>query len=168
MLTKPEMAEPVPAKRPEPKAITKPEIRKETPQLHSRTPTQGPEVREGTSHVETGQTKPIPFGGLATGGQGPGAARTDTGDFCCPEYLTTIQRTVYANWRPNQGQPGMNTVRFVILRDGTITGIAIDKSAGQFLDLASQRVLQQAQHLPPLPAPYHGDRLTVILDFTYK
>jgi outer membrane biosynthesis protein TonB len=168
MLTRPEMVEPVPAKRPEPKSVTTPEPRKETPQLHSRTPTQGPEVRQGTARTETGQTTPIPFGGLATGGNGVGGVRTDTSDFCCPDYLTTMQRLVYANWRPNQGTPGKNSFRFVVQRDGTITDIKADQSAGAFLDLASQRALEQTRRLPPLPAPYRGDRLTVILDFTYR
>jgi outer membrane biosynthesis protein TonB len=168
MLTRPEMVEPLPAKRPEPKTTTKPDSKPETPQLHSRTPTQGPEVRQGTARTETGQTTAIPFGGLATGGNGLGGVRTDTADFCCPDYLTTMQRLVYANWRPNQGTAGKNSFKFVVQRDGTITEIQVDQSAGAFLDLASQRALEQTRQLPPLPAAYRGDRLTVILDFTYR
>jgi outer membrane biosynthesis protein TonB len=167
-LTKPEMVEPVAVKKPEPKPVTKPEPQKIEPQLHSRTPTQGAEVRQGSARVDTGQTAPIPFGGLATGGAGMGAARTELGDFCCPEYLQTMQRLIYANWKPNQGQLGANVAKFVVRRDGTITDITIDTSAGPFLDLASQRALQQTQRLPPLPAAYPGDRLTVLLDFKYR
>jgi outer membrane biosynthesis protein TonB len=166
MLTKPEMVEPIKPPR-ETKAITKNEPKKETPQLHGRTPTQGTEVREGTARRDTGQTTAIPFGGIATGGNFGNAARTDVGDFCCPEYLTIMQQRIYANWRPNQGQPGMNTMKFVVLRDGRITNVSVEKSGGPFLDLASTRVLEQAQ-MPPLPAAYRGDRLTVYLDFRYK
>jgi outer membrane biosynthesis protein TonB len=165
MLTKPEMVEPVKPPR-ETKAITKNEPKKE-PQLHGRTPTQGTEVRQGTARVDTGQTTAIPFGGLATGGNLGNAARTDVGDFCCPEYLAIMKQRVYANWRPNQGQAGFNTMKFVVLRDGRITDVTVDKSGGPFLDLASKRVLEQAQ-MPPLPAAYRGDRLTVYLDFQYK
>jgi hypothetical protein len=167
-LTKPDMVEPIAVKKPETKPLTKPDPKKDVPQLHSRTPTQGAEVRPGSARVETGQTAPIPFGGLATGGGGMGSARTDFSDFCCPEYLTTMQRMIYANWRPNQGQTGMNVAKFVVQRDGAIVEIAIDQPANPYLDLASRRALEQTQRLPPLPAQYRGDRLTVYLDFKYK
>jgi len=167
-LTKPDMVEPVLAKKPEPKAIVKPEPKKTEPQLHSRTPTQGAEVKQGTSRVENHQTAAIPFGGLATGGSGMNAARTDFGDFCCPEYLQTMQRLIYSNWKPNQGQTGVNTLKFVVRRDGTITDVTVEKPMNAFLDLASQRALDQTQRLPPLPAAYTGDRLTVHLDFSYR
>jgi TonB family protein len=168
-LAKPDMVEPVPAKRPEPKTAAKPEPPKKIePQLHSRTPTQGAEVKAGTARVQTNQTAAIPFGGLATGGSGMNAARTDVGDFCCPEYLQTMQRLIYGNWKPNQGQPGTNTLKFTVLRDGSITDVAVDKPINAFLDLASQRAVQQTQRLPPLPAAYRGDRLTVYLDFNYR
>src|SRR5215216_2357825 len=97
-VTKPEMVEPVKAAKPEPKSVAKPEPKKEEPQLHGRTPTQGAEVKQGTSRVQNSQTAAIPFGGLATGGGGMGSARTELGDFCCPEYLQTMQRLIYANW----------------------------------------------------------------------
>src|SRR5258707_683398 len=83
-----------------------------------------------------------------------GAARTDASNFCCPEYLTTMQRLVYANWKPNQGQAGTNVVKFVVHRDGGISDITVETGAGQFLDLASQRALEQTQRLPPLPQAY--------------
>src|SRR4030095_6228239 len=81
---KPDMVEPVPSKKPEPKTAAKPEPKKTEPQLHGRTPTQGAEVKQGSARVQTGQTAAVPFGGLATGGGPVGGAYTDTGDFCCP------------------------------------------------------------------------------------
>lgn len=167
-LAKPEMVEPVPAKKPEPARTAKPEPKKIEPQLHSRTPTQGTQVKQGDARVQTNQTAAIPFGGLATGGNGMNAARTDFADFCCPEYLQMMQRQIYANWKANQGQVGTNTLKFTVRRDGTITDITVDKPSNPFLDLASHRALEQTQRLPPLPAPYRGDRLTVYLDFTYR
>jgi TonB family protein len=167
-LAKPEMVEPVPTKKPEPKPIAKPEPPKTQPQLNGRTPTQGAEVRKGAARVETGQTAAIPFGGLATGGGPVGGAYTDYADFCCPEYLATMTRQVYGNWQQRQGQPGTNRVKFTIQRDGTISDIAIEASAGSFLDLASRRALEQTQRLPPLPAAYTQPRLIVHLEFQYK
>jgi TonB family protein len=167
-LTKPEMIEPVKNARREPRAVPKDEPRKTEPQLHSRTPTQGAEVRQGTARVDTGQTKAIPFGGLATGGGPAGGAYTDYADFCCPEYLQTMTRLIYGNWNQRQGQPGSNKIKFTIQRDGSITDINVEQSAGPFLDLASRRALEQTRRLPPLPAAFTPPRLTVHLQFDYK
>jgi outer membrane biosynthesis protein TonB len=166
-IAKPEMIEPVAAKKPEPKTPAKPEPKKEEPQLHGRTPTQGAEVRQGTARTETGQTAAVQFGGLATGGVGDGA-RTEFGDFCCPEYLVTIQRLIYANTNHQQGQAGTIVMKFVIQRDGTITDVTAPQEGNQFLELASRRALAQTQKLPPLPSQYSGSRLTVLIDFKYR
>ena len=167
MVTKPEMVEPVKTAKAEPKAIPKDEPRKTEPQLQGRTPTQGAQTRQGTARVETGQTSAIPFGGLATGGGPIGGAYTDYADFCCPEYLQTMTRMIYGNWQQKQAQPGTNKVKFTIQRDGTITDIVVEQSAGPFLDLASRRALEQTQRLPPLPAAFTPPRLTVHLSFEY-
>jgi len=167
-LAKPDMVEPIKAAKPEPKTVAKPEPKKEVPQLHGRTPTQGAEVRAGTARVQTGQTAAIPFGGLATGGGGTPGAYTDFADFCCPEYIQVMKQQIYANWRVRQGQDGVNKMKFVVRRDGLIIDITVEKSAGQFLDLASMRALQQTKQLPPLPAAFPLDRLTVHLDFEYQ
>jgi TonB family protein len=166
-LTKPEMVEAVKAAKPEPKAVPKTEPRKTEPQLHGRTPTQGAEVRQGTARVETGQTAPIQFGGLATGGGGSGA-RTDVSNFCCPEYLAIVQRTILNNTNAQQGQAGTMTMKFVIRRDGTITDISVADGNNQYLELAARRGLEKTQRLPPLPAPYQGDRLTVLIDMRFR
>ena len=165
---RPEMVESVATKKPEPKTPPKPEPAKPEPQLRGRTPTQGAEVRPGMARVETNQAAAIPFGGLATGGGPVGGAYTDFADFCCPEYLVTMQRAIYGNWQQKQGQAGVTKVKFVIQCDGSITDIAIEQSAGPFLDLASQRALEQTRRLPPLPAPFTNPRLTVHLEFQYK
>ena len=164
---RPEMVESI-AKKPEPTTPPKPEPKKPEPQLRGRTPTQGAEVRPGMARVETGQTAAIPFGGLASSGGPVPGAYTDFADFCCPEYLATMQRAIYGNWQQKQGQAGVTKVKFVIQRDGSITDIAIEQSAGPFLDLASQRALEQTRRLPPLPAPFTNPRLTVHLEFQYK
>jgi len=166
-LTKPEMVEPLKTAKPEPKAIPKNEPKKTEPQLHGRTPTQGAEVRQGTARVDTGQTAPIPFGGLATGGGGAGA-RTDVSNFCCPEYLAIVQRTILANTNSEQGQAGTMTMKFVIRRDGVITDISVAEGNNQYLELAARRGLEKTQRLPPLPAPYQGDRLTVLIDMRFR
>jgi outer membrane biosynthesis protein TonB len=166
-LTKPELVESVKTAKPEPKAVVKNEPKKTENQLHGRTPTQGAEVRPGTARVDTGQTAPIPFGGLATGGGG-NAARTDVSNFCCPEYLAIVQRTIVNNTNAQQGQAGTMTMKFVIHRDGTISDISAVDGNNQFLELAARRGLEKTQRLPPLPAPYPGDRLTVLIDLRFR
>lgn len=167
-LTKPEMVEPLKAVKSLPKPPAKPAREKTEPQLHGRTPTRGAEVKEGTARAETGgsQTK---FGGLATGGGGGGAAYTDIQNFCCPEYLLTVSRLIQTNWRANQGQDGSNQLKFTINRDGTITDVAVEQSSvSQLLDMASQRAVITTRQLPPLPAQFTGDHLTVHLVFQYR
>ena len=167
-LARPEMVEPLKTAKPQPKAPAKTAPEKTEAQLHGRTPTRGAEVKEGSARVETGgsQTK---FGGLATGGGGGGAAYTDIQNFCCPEYLLTMSRLIQANWRSNQGQDGTNQVKFTINRDGTIRDVAVEQSTvSQLLDLASQRAVITTRQLPPLPAQFTGDHLTVHLVFQYR
>ena len=166
-LPKPEMVEALKTAKPAPKTPAKPEPKKDVPQLHSRTPTQGPEVKQGGARVET-HGAAIPFGGLATGGGGIGNATTDYADFCCPEYLQVMTRLIYGNWQAKQGVDGSNQVKFTIKRDGTIADVQIEQGANQYLNLASQRALAQTRQLPPLPAAFNGNQLTVHLVFQYQ
>lgn len=163
---KPEMVEPVKTAKPAPKAAAKPEPKKEEP-ARSRTPSQGAEVKPGDARADT-KGAAIPFGGLATGGGGMNNAYTDFGDFCCPEYLTTMTRLIYGNWQAKQGVEGSNVVRFVVKRDGTISDVTVEQGANQFLNMASQRALALTKQLPPLPAAFTGNQLTVHLAFQYR
>jgi protein TonB len=166
-LPKPEMVEPIKAVKPAPKAPATPEPKKDVPQLHGSRPTQGAEVKAGSAKVETAGA--IPFGGgLATGGAGLPGAYTDYADFCCPEYLKTMSALIYGNWQQKQGQDGSNVVTFAVRRDGTITSVVIEQGTNQFLNLASQRALAVTKQLPPLPAAFTPDHLTVHLVFQYK
>ena len=166
-LAKPEMVEPIKAAKAAPKAAAKPEPKKDEPQLRGSRPTQGAEVKAGSAKVDTQGA--IPFGGgLATGGAGLPGAYTDYADFCCPEYLTTMSTLIYGNWQQNQGQAGSNVLTFTVRRDGTIIDIKVDQGTNQFLTLASQRALLVTKQLPPLPAAFKPDHLTVHLVFQYK
>jgi TonB family protein len=160
--------EPVKPKEQAPPALAKPEPEKKIePQLHGRTPTTGPQVKSGTARVETGGTS-VPFGGLATGGGGAGAAYTDVKDFCCPEYLQTMVQLVQRNWQQNQGVDGTVQVRFTIARDGTLHDIEVEQQSAPFLNMAAQRAVVATRQLPPLPAAFTGNQLTVHLVFQFK
>ena|SRR5437762_8215900 len=166
-LTKPETIEPLKTAKPHPRESAKLEPKKNELQLHGRTPTTGPEVKQGTARVETGG-QAVPFGGLATGGGGAGTAITDYANFCCPEYLTTLVQLVQRNWQQNQGVDGTVMIKFTIQRNGTLTNVEVEKQSVPFLDLAAQRAVVQTRQLPPLPAAFNGDQLTVHLLFQFK
>lgn len=166
-LAKPEMIEPLKTARPSPRTTAKPDTRKPEPQLHGRTPTTGPKVTEGAARIDT-QGQQRPFGGLATGGGGAGAAYTDFANFCCPEYLSTMVQLVQRNWQANQGVDGTVVVKFSVRRDGLINDIEVEQQSTPFLNLAAQRAVVATRQLPPLPAPFTGDQLTIHLVFQFK
>lgn len=162
-MTIPSNVKPVPPKPPPPKPVTKPAERST-----SKTPTTGKEVATGSSKVDTG-ARPVPFGGLGSqSGGGFGGARTDYANFCCPEYLRTMTDLIRQNWQRNQGAAGSTHMKFVVQRDGTITGIEVEKSSGQaLLDQAARRALTVTK-LPPLPREFTDRQLTVYLEFAFS
>ena len=166
-LAKPEMIEPLKTAKPEPKAAAKPEPQKEVQQLRGSKPTQGADVKAGTAKVET-HGAAIPFGGLATGGGGAGAAYTDYADFCCPEYLQTVTDLIRKNWNAKQGQDGSAVIMFSIRRDGSIVDVKPEQGTNQILNLASQRAVMITQRVPPLPAAFTPPQLTLHLVFQYQ
>jgi len=177
---RPEPARPPAAKTPEmtipvPAARTRAKPPKETPveqpvkaapdEAKGRMPSTGPEEKFGSSFSDTGVSG---LGlGLATGGAGTGGALS-VGDFCCPDYLVTMARRIKENWNYRQGIAGTSVMRFTIQRDGRLTDIGVEQSAGYVLDLTAQRALQQLRQLPPLPSAYAHSTLTVYLRFDYQ
>jgi TonB family protein len=166
----PEMTIPVPAL---PKATTKPakpappapEVKTAPEGARGRVPVTGPEEKFGESFAETGVSG---LGmGLATGGAGTGSS-LDVGNFCCPDYLRIMARKITESWNSRQGVSGTTVLRFTIQRDGRITDIGTEQSAGYMLDLIAQGALQRAGRLPPLPPAYAFPSLTVYLRFEYK
>ena len=162
----PEMALPDPKLTAKPKPT--PKVDKPLDKSSSRTPTAGAEVKRGDARADTGAA-PIPFGGLSTGGGGAGGVQINVGDFCCPEYIAAMNQRITENWNKNQGAAGITVMKFVIQRDGTITGVETDQpSRNPVLDLESRRALVTTRQLPPLPAAVTRPTLTVFLSFEYK
>jgi outer membrane biosynthesis protein TonB len=156
---KPEKAEPA---KPAPAPL---EVKSAPEGATGRTPITGPEEKFGSSFAETGVSG---LGlGLATGGGGTGSS-LDVGDFCCPDYLRIMTRRITENWDSRQAASGITVMRFTILRDGRITDIGVEQSAGYVLDLTAQRSLQRVGRLPALPPAYTFPNLTVYLRFEYQ
>jgi outer membrane biosynthesis protein TonB len=162
----PEMVEPSPVVKPTTKPPAKP-VEKPKDNSSSRKPTAGTEIKTGSAKVETGGAQ-IPFGGLTTGGGGTGEARVDAQNFCCPSYLATVVSTIKRNWSERQSVKGQNTIKFVVHRDGTISGVEVEQSGGALLDIASQRALHVTKQVQPLPSEFTSNTLTVYLIFEYS
>jgi TonB family protein len=108
------------------------------------------------------------FGGLSTGGGLGGGSYLDVKNFCCPDYLVTMIQVIRGNWSARQQVGGETLVVFRIQRDGRLTDIEVERSSGYpALDLTAQRALFVTQRLPPLPAAFPDDHLTVHLRFEY-
>ncbi len=161
----PEMTEPIPGKKPAREKFG--EVKSAPSDATGRTPTTGPRERFGTSAAETGG---YGFGsGLSTGGGGGMGGRLDVSNFCCPDYLETMVMRIQRNWESAQGIAGQVIIKFTIQRDGSITGIELERSSGYpGLDLTAQRALLNTRQLPPLPAAYPNPVLTLHLNFDYK
>ncbi len=158
----PEMIEPTKA------AAKKVESKVEKPvkDARSRTPTAGAEVRRGDAVAET-SAKGQGFG-LSAGGFGSGS-RLDVANFCCPEYLATMQELIRRNWDPRQQAVGTVGVKFTIQRSGQLTDISIERPSGYpALDYMATRALMITKQLPALPQAFTEPSLTVHLVFEYQ
>ena len=165
MPTPPAMTIPVENARRRPENNT--DIQTAPDEARGRTPTRGPELRQGTAMAET-DTAGIGIG-LSTGGAGGGGGELNVADFCCPEYLATMLELIRRRWDSNQQVPGRVAVRFTIQRNGTIENVGLHGGSGYIsLDLSAQRAVLLTRQLPRLPSAFPEDSLTVRLTFEYQ
>jgi hypothetical protein len=125
------------------------------------------ETRRGGVVAQAGpQTDAI---GLTTGRVAGRGAYVGVADFCCPEYIATLQELINRHWTSSQEAAGVTVMKFTIERDGRLTQIERERSSGILaLDLVSERALVLTKQLPPLPAAYAQPTLTVHLTFEYS
>ena len=87
-------------------------------------------------------------------------------------YLNIILNKIAENWlNPYAGQarPHTATVYFIIEKDGTITGVKLEKGSGDAAyDASCNRALLATEKLPPLPPEFTGTRLKLHLEFEHK
>jgi protein TonB len=165
---KPPPARPRPAPPPKPTApaLTPAAARPAQSTRSTPAPATSEPPRDGSTRVETG-ARGQGFG-LASGGNGSRGVELDVANFCCPEYIEKMRLAVERSWDRNQGVRGVTTMKFTILRDGTIQAVSVDKSSGFYaLDNAATRALVLTQRLPPLPDPFPNPTLTVHMRFEY-
>jgi TonB family protein len=165
-----------------PPAVSKPAVsakptapsRSETPAPARTSAEPGATSREVTAPPDPGTT-PTNTGargqgfGLSSGGGGSRGVELDVGNFCCPEYLAQMIALIQRNWQQGHGVSGTTKMVFTIRRDGTIDGIAVDRSSRFLaLDNAADRALRLTRQLPPLPAQFPNPTLTVRMYFEYQ
>jgi TonB family protein len=81
------------------------------------------------------------------------------------EYLETAQAKIRENWKRVQGT-GSVTMKFVIHRDGRISNVEVEQSAGEALDLPAVLAVTVTRQVAPFP-PEFPDRITVHMVFDY-
>jgi TonB family protein len=162
----------VPATPAQPAAVAPPppDTARETISTRTRRPQPRPAEKEpprpGVTRTETG-TRGQGFG-LSTGGSGGSGVQLDVANFCCPEYLAQMIALVQQNWQANQGVTGATTMKFTIVRSGSIQGVVVEQPSGFVaLDLAAQQALLRTR-LPELPPQFSNPTLTVHMRFDYQ
>ena len=81
------------------------------------------------------------------------------------EYLDTAMAKIRENWKRVQGT-GSVTMKFVIHRDGRISNVEVEQSAGEALDLPAVLAVTVTRQVAPFP-PEFPDRITVHMVFDY-
>ncbi len=163
----PDMTVPLPNARTV-KPSTAPNVKQAPDEARGRTPTKGKQPAFGSAIADTG-VRGQGFGLSTGGGAGSGSTLEITGEFCCPEYLTTMTMRIRAAWNQNQGAQGTSLIRFTIQRDGRITDATIFQPSGTTtLDTAALRAVLATRTLPPLPDAFPNPTLTMRLSFIYQ
>jgi len=142
---------------------------KELPQVASA-PTPAPSPSASTTPAPRAVETPASALGQRSGSmQGAGPVTVTASDFPFAWYIAAIQRKVNERW--NQwAQPGRQPmVEFSIGRNGTITGLAIEKSSGNsYYDQKALRAISEALPFPELPAEYREPSLKIHFEFTFS
>jgi len=157
------MSLPDPKVRPRPQ----PKPRQAPPEATAKNVSTGEVPREGTTKVDT-RVRGQGFGLSSAGSNSQGSSVTlDVANFCCNEYIEQMVTMIRRSWDQNQGVVGSTTMKFTILRNGTIQSPQVERSSGfAALDNSSMRALQLTR-LAPLPAAFENPTLTVHLRFDY-
>jgi TonB family protein len=185
----PEPAAPEPAPAPEPEPVMpapapaeperRPEPRREPAPPAPRTPRPSeprpaePRPRpsapaDGVGEVGAPDDRPGSPLGSPSGTSGLGARLAGVGDpsFTYGYYLDRMLALIERNWsRPPTGDALPEVaLTFRIHRDGRVGDVEVETSSGlRAFDLAGLRAVENASPLPPLPAGYRKDSLSVRL-----
>ncbi|HMB51989.1 MAG TPA: energy transducer TonB [Thermoanaerobaculia bacterium] len=121
-----------------------------------------PEPRRPPTAPETPAGSPQ---GSVQGSSTLGSVTVGDPTFTYGYYLDRVLASIEAQWRrPPTDSPLEVVLRFRIGRDGRVSELDVDVPSGlNAFDLAGLRAVQSASPLPPLPAGYRKDSLSVRL-----
>jgi protein TonB len=129
-------------------------------------PVTGAKITPGTAAAATGSVGQN--SGLSVGGGAGGTTAQLDASFCCPAYITEMQRRIEERWDKNQQEIGETIIVFEIRRDGSISKPEVEKTSGfVMLDLAAKSVFTGLV-LRPLPDQFPGSTLKIHMIFPYK
>jgi protein TonB len=117
-----------------------------------------------------GLNSPMYGGQSGSGGVGIGTGNPFGNRF--GSYLEILRQRVSQKWRYGEVDPRMRSapavvVRFVLERNGTISGVALIQRSGNYtLDTSAQRAVLEAAPFPPIPAGY--ERSSATLEFEFR
>lgn len=163
-------APPVPRAKPRPPRATEPKAKPQPPAKATPGAASGARMA-ARAPAETGTSGNAGQGrGIAGGGEGAlGEGAEGPGD----EYFERLRRHLlkHQRWPENRGKEdrGTTLVTFTIERDGTVRAARIERSSGYAsLDQATLDMLRRASPVPPLPANFPGDQITVSIPAKWK
>jgi protein TonB len=157
---------------PQAKPVRKPPVRA-TPTVAKAAPSPKPSAVEPTEAKTAPQpeTDAPKAGGGPIGDKGTDVAtvRTDGIEFPFPGYLNNIVRQIALTFKPRTGARLKAEVRFLIHRDGSVSGLTFITRSGVFsFDLEAQGAVEAAssrRRFGPLPAGFPDDVLPVVFSF---
>jgi protein TonB len=111
---------------------------------------------------------------VGQGSQGRGAGAYGDGQGPGDDYLSRVRRWIakYKKYPPEalrQKQEGTVMVAFTLARDGTVLAVEIERSSGfPLIDQAVHDMLHRASPVPPVPAHYTGERLSIAIPVRFS
>jgi protein TonB len=123
----------------------------------------------GTTSGPAGGNRGI---GSGTEGRGPGLFGSGRGPG--DDYLERLRRWLakhkkYPPESVKRKEEGNVMVGFVLARDGTVLSAQIERSSGfPLIDQAVLDMLRRASPVPPVPAHYNGERLTISMPVNFS
>jgi protein TonB len=127
--------------------------------------------RANQLYSQEGQALVTPMVGMVgSGGVGVGQGSPFGNRF--GYYVDILRQKVAQKWRTGDVDPRIRSappaiVTFTIRRDGSISNVRVEQTSGNFaLDASAQRAIADAAPLPPLPAAF--DRNEVSIEFWFQ
>jgi protein TonB len=122
--------------------------------------------RPNQLYSQEGQALVTPMVGMAgSGGVGVGHGSPMGDRF--GYYVDMLKQKVAQKWRTGDVDPRIRSappaiVTFTIRRDGSISGVRLEQTSGNFaLDASAQRAIADAAPFPPLPAAFEKNDVSI-------